>query len=114
MARSMILKTAAVASALLIAGEALAATIYGTIKQNNQPVKNNTPLVLSCGGSQAASTTTDERGNYRLTANRTGRCDLKVGEANNMSVGEVILFQDPTRYDFEVPSAGDKTRLIRR
>jgi hypothetical protein len=99
------LKLATVASALAISAEADAASIYGIIQQGNQPVRN-TPVILICDGTEAARATTDDRGRYRLTASRTGGCSLRVGRAS----GEVILYQDPTRYNFDTVG----TQLIRR
>ena len=102
-------KAAVVASALVVSGEAAAATIYGTIRQGSQPV-TNAPVVLSCGGSEAATTNTDARGAYRLTTGRTGRCNLQIRGAST----EVILYQDPIRYDFEIVGGGGQLSLIRR
>ena len=102
-------KAVVVASALAVSGEAVAATIYGTIRQGNQPVAN-TPVVLICGGNKAAETNTDGRGAYRLTTGRTGRCELQIHGASS----EVILYQDPIRYDFEIVGGGGQTSLIRR
>jgi hypothetical protein len=102
---TMMVGIGVVASVLAIPGAAAAATIYGIIQQGNQPV-SNTQVVLACGGTEVARATTDDRGNYRLTVARTGRCDLQVGGAS----GQVNLYPDPTRYNFEM--AG--TRLIRR
>lgn len=98
-------KAVTIAAALLVSGEAAAATIYGMIQQGNQPIRN-TPVVLICGGAEVARSTTDDRGNYRITTPRTGSCNLQVGGAS----GEVTLYQDPTRYNFEISGA----RLIRR
>jgi hypothetical protein len=97
-------KAVIVAAALLVSGEAAAATIYGMIQQGNQPVRN-AQVVLTCGAEEA-KTTTDDRGNYRITTPRTGSCKLQVGGAS----GEVTLYQDPTRYNFEMSGA----RLVRR
>jgi len=94
-------KAVTVAAALLVSGEAAAATIYGMIQQGSQPIRN-TPVVLICGGAEAAKTTTDDRGNYRITAAQTGSCKLQVGGAS----GEVTLYQDPTRYNFDLVGTG--------
>jgi hypothetical protein len=107
--RATMLKAAAVAFTLFVPAEAAAATIYGMISQGNQPVAN-TPVVLVCGGSEAAKAATDARGTYRLTTSKTGRCTLKIGAGST----DVILYQDPTRYDFEVTGAGAQTHLNRR
>jgi len=93
---------------LYIPSEVAAATIYGTIHQNNQPLRN-TEVILDCGKGPVPAKT-DDRGTYRLTSNHTGRCNLRVGTAN----GEVVLYQDPTRYDFEIISTGGQARLNRK
>jgi hypothetical protein len=101
---------AAVALTLIITRDSAAATIFGTIQENRQPIPNGTPVVLNCGGNEVARTVTDPRGSYRLTTNRTGPCSLQVRGLN----AEVILYQDPTSYDFEILGSGNQSRLIRR
>ena len=95
---------AALAFALVGAGQAAAATIYGIIQASNQPVAN-TPVSVTCPGAEAR-TTTDARGTYRVTVSRTGRCTLQVRGA----AAPVIVYEEPTRYDFEVAGG----RLMRR
>ena len=90
------------AGTLGIAAPALAATIYGTLQQNNQPLQN-VEVRLACGGGDAPPTRTDQRGTYRLTVNRTGRCTLEVEGAS----APVALYDDPTRYNFELTHTTD-------
>ncbi len=99
------LQAGAFVCALAISVEAAAATIYGFIRENNQPVKTK-EVVLNCGGTEAARALTDDRGNYRITTAHTGRCLLVVGGAS----GDVVLYTEPTQYNFEII----KTQLIRR
>jgi len=102
---TMAVQIGAFACALAVSAEAAAATIYGFIHENNQPVVKK-ELVLKCGDIEAAKAITDERGNYRITTARTGRCILTVGGAS----GDVILYTEPTQYNFEI----SKAQLIRR
>ena len=102
---TMAVQIGAVACALAVSTEAAAATIYGFIHENNQPVKKR-EVVLNCGGTEAARAVTDDHGNYRITTARTGRCNLVVGAAS----GDVILYTEPTQYNFEI----SKAQLIRR
>ena len=95
---------AVLACALIGAGQAGAATIYGIIQASSQPVAN-TPVSVACPGAEAR-TTTDARGTYRVTIARTGRCTLQV----RGTTAPVILYEEPTRYDFEVAGG----RLMRR
>jgi hypothetical protein len=90
------------------AGQVAAATIYGIIQADKQPVAN-TPVSVACPGAEGR-TTTDGRGTYRLTVARTGRCTLQVRGA----AAQVILYEEPTRYDFELVGAGAQARLTRR
>ena len=102
---TMTVQVGAFICALAVSAEAAAATIYGFIQENNQPVKT-TEVVLNCGGAEAARAVTDHRGNYRITTGRTGRCILVVGGAS----GEVVLYNEPTQYNFEII----RGQLIRR
>src|SRR5262245_20264999 len=88
---------AIVVCALAISAEARAATIYGVIQQENRPVAN-VQVVLRCGDTEAVRAVTDDRGNYRLMTERTGSCKLHVSGAS----GDVVLWAEPTRYDFEI------------
>ena len=94
---TMAVQVGAVVCALAVSADATAATIYGSIQQDNRPVVN-TLVSLRCDEAGAASAVTDDRGNYRITVARTGRCNLLVGGAS----GDVVLYTEPTRYDFEI------------
>jgi hypothetical protein len=109
MARRAITVAVALITPLLgVSGPVDAATIYGMIRENNHPVVN-APIVLDCAGTKT-STNTDGRGTYRLTLDRTGRCNLTIRGVP----AQVILYVDPSRYDFEISGGSGPTRLIRR
>jgi hypothetical protein len=99
---------AALALVLAGAGQVAAATIFGIIQAGQQPVAN-TSVSVACPGAEGRSTT-DARGTYRLTVARTGRCTLQVRGA----AAPVILYEEPTRYDFELVGGGAQARLMRR
>jgi len=101
----MMIEIAAFVSAIAVPVEAAAATIYGFIQANNQPVRTQ-EVVLNCQGTQTAKAVTDDRGNYRITTTRTGRCNLVVGDAS----GDVVLYTEPTQYNFDIVNR----QLIRR
>ncbi len=94
--------------ALAIPGYVAAATIYGMIQQGGRPLAD-TGVELSCDGKRE-SRQTDARGAYRFTVSQTGRCQLHVQGAS----APVIVYDDPTRYDFEVRQDGGGPRLIRQ
>ena len=101
----MISVTIMIAAALLTTErDASAATIFGTIYQNNQPLPNKN-LNFDCA-KVAMPSKTDDRGNYRLSVNHMGRCTLSIGAVSAV----VIFYQDPTRYDFDF----DGSQLRRR
>lgn len=94
--------------ALAVPGYLEAATIYGMIHEGGRPLAN-TGIELSCGGRRETGQT-DDRGAYRFTVRQTGRCELR---AQGSSV-PVILYDQPTRYDFEIRREDGRTQLIRR
>lgn len=101
---------AALAGALALPGLASAAnTIYGTLTGPEGP---DASLVLACERA-TASARADKAGSYRLTVNDRGRCHLRV---NNMPApGELVfVYEEATRYDYEVTTAGGVTRISRR
>ena len=101
-------RCAFVAAALLGAGNAAAATIYGALSEGGQPVAGAT-LELKCGGETSAAKT-DARGAYRFTVNQSGKCELRAAGG----VAPIILYAEPTRYDYEVRRAGGGATLVRR
>jgi len=106
MARFLMIIVMIITAGVLLTMErdASAATIFGTIYQNNQPLLNKN-LNFDCA-KVAMPSKTDDRGNYRLSANHLGRCTLSIGAVSAV----VIFYQDPTRYDFDF----DGSQLRRR
>lgn len=95
---------------LAAADPTFAATIYGTIYENGAPVPN-ADLTLTCpADGSPVPTSTDTRGTYRFTVNTTGRCELVVRRGDAQAATTVILYDDPTPYDFDI--TGDQ--LVRR
>jgi len=94
--------------ALVLPGQVAAATIYGTIQEAGRLVAN-VGVELLCDGTRESSQT-DARGTYRFTVNRTGRCQLQVQGGS----APIILYDEPTRYDFEIRREAGRPRLIRR
>jgi hypothetical protein len=101
-------RAAVIVGALLGAGHAVAATIYGALSEGGQAVVG-APLELKCGA-DASAVKTDARGAYRFTVNQTGKCELHVAGA----MAPIILYNEPTRYDYEIRRAGGTTTLVRR
>lgn len=96
------------ALALATAGHVAAATIYGTIREGDRPLEN-AKIELLCAGKRV-SQQTDARGTYRFTISQTGRCRLEIEGGS----APVIVYDEPTRYDFEIRQEGGRRRLIRR
>lgn len=101
-----LLRGAVVMILLGASSPALAATIYGSLTRDGQPLRN-VGVKLTCGGSQSAGRT-DEQGNYSLSIAASGSCSLSVdGKAAN-----VILGKEAARYDFVVPAAGTSLQQL--
>jgi hypothetical protein len=104
----MALATMTLGLALALASEVSAATIYGTLQEGGQPL-SNLKVDLQCQG-RRDSRQTDARGTYRFTVSWTGRCELSARGGSST----VILYNEPTRYDFEIRQVGGRPSLIRR
>jgi hypothetical protein len=101
--------SAALGLVLAVPGYVAAATIYGTIRADSGPLAN-TEIQLVCGA-RSETLRTDGRGAYRFTVGQTGRCELRLQGGGS---APVILYNDPTRYDFEVRQEQGRRRLIRK
>ena len=104
----------AAAIAMVGAGVALplaasAETLYGTLTGPGGP---NAKLLLTCER-VVARAAADNAGSYRITVNGRGRCHLQV---NNMPPpGELVfVYEEPTRYDYEVTVVDGIARITRR
>lgn len=98
-----------VAAWLAAAGPAAAATIYGSLTQGGQPLAN-AALELRCGNERPLPGTTDTRGSYRFTVGATGNCELLVQGA----LARVVVYPEPTRYDFDLRKGKEGLELARR
>ncbi|HJV67711.1 hypothetical protein [Ideonella sp.] len=90
-------------------GPAAAATIYGSVSENQQPAANR-PIELLCPGQKAVPATTDARGSYRFTVGTVGGCTVRVGTAE----APVILSVNPAQYNFELRSVNGRLVLVQR
>lgn len=102
--------TRLVASACMALPAAAAAeTLYGTL---TGPAGPHAQLVITCDRTTARAAA-DNAGSYRLTIAARGRCRLLV---NNMPApGELVfVYDEPTRYDYEVSLVNGVTHIERR
>ena len=97
------------AAGLVVSSAAAAETLYGTL---TGPAGPNARLAITCDKA-AAHAIADKAGSYRLTVNGRGRCHLQV---NNMPPpGELVfVYEEPTRYDYEVTAVDGIARISRR
>ena len=101
--------TSLAAAGLAWSSAAAAETIYGTL---TGPAGPNGRLVITCGQT-AAHAIADKAGSYRLTVNGHGRCRLQVD--NMPPPGELVfVYEEPTRYDYEVTVVDGIARIARR
>ena len=101
--------TSLAAAGLVASSAAAAETLYGTL---TGPAGPNARLAITCDKA-AAHAIADQAGSYRITVNGHGRCRLQV---NNMPPpGELVfVYEEPTRYDYEVTAVDGIARISRR
>ena len=106
--RTMMAAAVAGAGAWLPAG-AHAETLFGTL---SGPAGPGATLQLTCDRAVAHSQA-DAAGSYRITVAGRGRCHLQVGSMP--PPGELVfVYEDATRYDYEVRTVNGLTRIERR
>jgi hypothetical protein len=99
-------------AALLLAATvspALAATIYGSLTENQRPVAGR-PMQLLCQNRQVGDASTDARGSYRFTVNAGGGCEVQVDGLR----APVILSATPAQYNFELRAVNGRRALAQR
>lgn len=84
-----------------VCSAASAGQVYGTLRQNEQPVQS-APVSVTCG-SETKRGQTDTEGIYRLLVSATGSCTL-VLEDGRQARGSLYSYDRPTGYDFDVVS----------
>ncbi len=94
---------------IALSSAAAAETLYGTLTGPGGP---NAKLLIACDRA-AARAVADNAGSYRITVNGHGRCHLQV---NNMPPpGELVfVYEEPTRYDYEVTVVNGVAHIERR
>jgi len=96
------------------ASSAAAAEIHGTFTENGKPVPKGLAVKLDCGGGAAAATaTTDEFGAYSVKTAAPGDCTLSLAY-KSASPLRVVVYEKPSRYDFEVKAESGKVILARK
>jgi hypothetical protein len=107
--RRFVAPAATAGAFIALPGIASADTIFGTLTGPDGP---NATLALACEHA-VANANADRYGSYRITVAGRGRCHLRV---NGMPApGELVfLYDEPTRYDYEVSKVGGVTRIERR
>ena len=98
----------ALVGALLFPSFSMGAEIYGSIREGNRPVRNETVRV-NCGGEEQSGQS-DNNGSYRVFIRTQGPCILSV---RGLSV-PVRSYARAVRYNFEVLTESGRTFLRRR
>jgi hypothetical protein len=100
---------------LLLPASAAAGPLYGTVRMGQAPVQN-VEISVACPGFDrpAQSPTvvrTDERGSFSMRVPASGRCEMRVQRGNQTgSPFEVLVSNNPLRFDFEINSALNRVR----
>jgi len=107
--RHLVTTLAVGGACMALSSGAAAQTLYGTLTGPGGP---NAKLLITCDR-VAARAVADNAGSYRITVNGRGRCHLQV---NNMPPpGELVfVYEDPTRYDYEVTVVSGFAHIERR
>ena len=87
---------------------AAAEPIYGTL---TGPAGPNSTLTVTCGN-VTASVQADRSGSYRLNVKARGRCTLRIGDMQQDE--RIVIYDQPTRYDYEVTKVNGRTQIERR
>ncbi len=101
-------------SALLLAPVVMAGLVLGTLRENNQPVAAGTDVELVCGGNPPVKAKTAADGSYKVLAKEPGKCTLRVTYKGQTASAEVLAYEQPTKYDFDLVPEGGKYALRRR
>jgi len=108
------MKTVSIGTLLLAtASIAMAGHIYGTIRENNQPVRRAL-VVLTCGAERAPDARTDDEGVYRVFAKSTGNCQLVLEPGGRNAHGPLYSYDRPTAYDFDLIKDGGGRWILRK
>lgn len=96
-------------------GLAVAAQIFGNLKQDNRSVGQGVEISINCGG-RAQQAFTDAYGAYSVYVPNSGRCSLTVndGKAGRSHPYTVLSSEEPTRYDFDLIRNPDGSLSLRR
>jgi len=90
-----------------------AAQIYGTLRDTGRPVGPRVKVEVTCGRSLYPAET-DNYGSYKLFANETGRCTLRVHYQNQAPEIAVDSYRDPAHNDFDLIREPNGQYLLRR
>ncbi len=93
-------------------GAAQAASLFGSVTVDGHLPGAALPMQLACGGRVIATTQIDPNGAYRLStpAAAAPPCEVRVVGA----AVAVVVYPNPSRYDFALGHAGGKTQLVQR
>jgi hypothetical protein len=90
---------------------AQAAGFYGSLIVDGALPKAPLQIALFCRGQQVSTATVDTRGSYVISIDRAvSPCEVRVGDA----AAPVVLYSNPTRYNFALVHSGGVTRLMQR
>lgn len=85
--------------------------IFGDLRLGDKYLAD-VKLLLTCGA-ESVEGTTDKSGSFRLTVKGSGKCQLKVTYDKQTPSIDVVLFDQPARYRFQVEQADGKYVLKR-
>ena len=102
------------AFALSLSAVVWAGPVYGTIVENNQPVKD-TDIEIKCGEDAPLKGKTAADGAYRIAVAKEGQCSLTLPTYAGKPSATVFSTPNPALYNFALVKGADgKYELKRR
>lgn len=100
-------------SIFFITSVAMAGEIYGTIEDAGKPVQAGVKVEVTVAG-KSFTGETDKLGTYHVFATDKGKGTLTASYKDQKPSAEIISFDNATRYDWTVETAGGKMALKRK
>ena len=95
------------------ASTAFAGHVYGTLRENNQPLRD-ARVSLRCRNEVTPPGTTDHEGTYRLYSKVAGACTLEMHHQGRSAAASLYSYDRPTAYDFDLVKDGKGGWELRR
>jgi hypothetical protein len=111
--RIAVLSILGITIAVLVPGLAHAGQVFGQITEGGRSVQGAT-IHLLCGSQPQVTTNTDMLGYYQLYVSHLGQCKLQINRNGMLPSVDVISYENPVRYNFDIRMTNDGRALFRQ